>query len=134
VVWATITLKRRPRYQEGGSPPNPRKEAEKSTSGSERSCAAESISSATFEATTNWVHGSRFGNKKSRVRSLCGDGDAVGLEEALRAVEALGRQLVVAKRPQQLAHLQPGRGGVTPLQGTAEERQLQREGVLLRKS
>ena len=32
------------------------------------------------------------------------DADAAGLEEALRAVEALGRQLVVTERTEQLAH------------------------------
>lgn len=41
-----------------------------------------------------------------RQHSLGGDGDAVGLEEALCAVKALGGELVVAERPQQLAHLQ----------------------------
>lgn len=48
-----------------------------------------------------------------RPRLAClRDGDAVGLEEALRPVQALGRQLVVAKGAQQLAAGGTGAGRV----------------------
>eukprot|EP00965_Chrysotila_dentata_P149621 4940834-Pleurochrysis_carterae.AAC.4 len=44
-----------------------------------------------------------------------GDGDAVGLEVALRAVEALGRELVVAPRAEQLRDEHVGQRRRLPL-------------------